>query len=150
LAAKPSPELAIPATLHASLTARLDRLGPLAKEVAQIGAVLGREFSYDLIEQVAGRPAAELRLGLDQLAEAGLLFCRGVAPRASYLFKHALVQDAARAAAAIAASPASRNSVQAACQIVSASTRRRSSHSRQLTPCSRVVPSLAYTAGVGG
>ena len=82
LAAKPSPELAIPATLHASLTARLDRLGPLAKEVAQIGAVLGREFSYDLIEQVAGGPAAELRLGLDQLAEAGLLFCRGVAPRA--------------------------------------------------------------------
>jgi len=86
---------AIPATLHASLIARLDRLGPSAKEVAQIGALIGREFGYDLIRQVAGRPAAELRLALDRLAEAELLFCRGIAPRSSYLFKHALVQDAA-------------------------------------------------------
>jgi tetratricopeptide (TPR) repeat protein len=89
------PELAVPATLHASLIARLDRLGPIAKEVGQIGAVLGREFGYDLIEQVAQKPVAELRGGLDRLAEAGLLFCRGVAPQSSFLFKHALVQDAA-------------------------------------------------------
>ena len=95
LAANPLPELAIPATLHASLIARLDRLGPLAKEVGQIGAVLGREFGYDLLQQVAQRPAVEWRAGLDRLEEAGLLFCRGVAPQSSYLFKHALVQDAA-------------------------------------------------------
>jgi predicted ATPase len=95
LAASPLAELAIPATLHASLIARLDRLGPIAKEIGQIGAVLGREFGYDLIQQVAQRPAADLRLGLDRLAEAGLLFCRGVAPQSSYLFKHSLVQDAA-------------------------------------------------------
>jgi tetratricopeptide (TPR) repeat protein len=95
LAASPLPQLAIPATLHASLIARLDRLGPIAKEVGQIGAVIGREFGYDLIEQVALRPEVELRSGLDRLAEAGLLFCRGAAPQSSYLFKHALVQDAA-------------------------------------------------------
>ena len=87
--------LSIPATLHASLIARLDRLGPIAKEIGQVGAVLGREFDYELIERVAQRSAAELRLGLDRLTEAGLLFCRGVAPQSSYLFKHALVQDAA-------------------------------------------------------
>lgn len=95
LAESPLPGLAIPATLHASLIARFDRLGPIAKEVAQIGAVLGRTFGYDLLEPVAQRPAAELRLGLDRLTEAGLLFCRGVPPHSSYLFKHALVQDAA-------------------------------------------------------
>jgi len=95
LAASPSSTLAIPATLHASLIARLDRLGPVAKEVGQVGAVIGREFGYDLIEQVAQRPAAELGAGLDRLAEAGLLFSRGVPPQSSYLFKHALVQDAA-------------------------------------------------------
>jgi predicted ATPase len=85
----------VPATLHASLMARLDRLGPAPKEIAQIGAVLGREFAYELIEPVAQRPEKELRLALDQLSDAGLLFCRGTAPHASYLFKHALVQDAA-------------------------------------------------------
>jgi class 3 adenylate cyclase len=95
LAASPTPSLAIPATLHASLTARLDRLGPTAKEIAQIGAAIGREFAYDLIEKVAERPIAELRLGLDRLMEAQLLFCHGVEPQSSYLFKHALVQDAA-------------------------------------------------------
>jgi class 3 adenylate cyclase/predicted ATPase len=95
LTASPLPNLSIPATLHASLIARLDRLGPVAKEVGQIGAVIGREFGYELIEHVAQRPAAELQAGLDRLAEAGLLFCRGVAPQSSYLFKHALVQDAA-------------------------------------------------------
>jgi predicted ATPase len=85
----------VPATLHASLMARLDRLGPAAKEIAQIGAVIGREFSYELIGEVAQRSADELRSGLDRLAQAGLLFCRGVAPLSSYLFKHALVQEAA-------------------------------------------------------
>jgi class 3 adenylate cyclase len=87
--------LSVPATLHASLMARLDRLGPAAKEIAQIGAVLGREFAYELIEPVAQRPEKELQAALDQLSEAGLLFCRGTVPHASYLFKHALVQDAA-------------------------------------------------------
>jgi predicted ATPase len=87
--------LSVPATLHASLMARLDRLGLAVKEIAQVGAVLGREFAYELIEPVAQRPEKELQAGLDQLSEAGLLFCRGTAPHASYLFKHALVQDAA-------------------------------------------------------
>ena len=57
--------------------------------------MIGREFSYDLVEQVAQRPIPELRLGLDRLTDAGLLFCRGVAPQSNYLFKHALIQDAA-------------------------------------------------------
>src|SRR5271169_5881339 len=87
--------LSVPATLHASLMARLDRLGPAAKEIAQIGAVLGREFAYELIEPVAQRHERDLQAALDRLGEAGLLFCRGTAPHASYLFKHALVQDAA-------------------------------------------------------
>jgi class 3 adenylate cyclase/predicted ATPase len=85
----------VPATLHASLIARLDRLGPTAKEIAQIGAVLGREFAYELIEPVAQRPEKELQNALGQLSDAGLLFCRGAVPHSSYLFKHALVQDAA-------------------------------------------------------
>jgi class 3 adenylate cyclase len=97
LAASPLPNLAIPATLHASLIARLDRLGPVAKEVAQIGAVIGREFSYELIQPVAQRPQPDLETALDRLADAGLLFCRGTPPHSSYLFKHALVQDAAYA-----------------------------------------------------
>ena len=85
----------VPATLHASLMARLDRLGPVPKETAQIAAVLGREFSYELIESVAQNPERKLQAALGQLGDAGLLFCRGTAPHASYLFKHALVQDAA-------------------------------------------------------
>ena len=85
----------VPPTLHASLMARLDRLGPAPKKTAQIGAVLGREFSYELIQAVAPRPDRELQAALEQLSDAGLLFCRGSAPHASYLFKHALVQDAA-------------------------------------------------------
>jgi len=95
LAASPLPSAAIPATLLASLFARLDRLGTVAREVAQVGAVIGREFGYDLIDRVARRPAAELQAGLGRLTEAGLLFCRGAAPQSTYLFKHALVQDAA-------------------------------------------------------
>ena len=93
-AAVPSPALAVPASLHALLMARLDRLGP-AKETAQIGAAIGREFGYELIEPVAQRPERELQAALDQLGESGLLFCRGVPPHSTYLFKHALVQDAA-------------------------------------------------------
>ena len=93
-AAVPSPALAVPASLHASLMARLDRLGP-AKEVAQIGAAIGREFSHALLAAVARKPEAELESALDRLIAAGLLFRQGVPPHASYLFKHALVQDAA-------------------------------------------------------
>ena len=89
------PDLAIPATLHASLIARLDRLGRVSREIGQIGAVIGREFGYELIDAVSQRPVPELQSGLDRLVEAGLLFCRGTPPDSSYLFKHALVQDAA-------------------------------------------------------
>ena len=85
---------AVPASLHASLMARLDRLGH-AKEVAQVGAVIGREFSHALLAAVAAKTEAELQSALDRLIEAGLLFRQGVAPNATYLFKHALVQDAA-------------------------------------------------------
>ena len=90
----PSSSIAVPASLHASLMARLDRLGP-AKEVAQIGAVIGREFSHALLAAVANKPEAELQSTLDRLVAAGLLFRQGVPPHATYLFKHALVQDAA-------------------------------------------------------
>ena len=94
VAAIPSPSVAVPASLHASLMARLDRLGS-AKEVAQIGAVIGREFPHALIAAVARKAELELRSALDRLIEAGLLFSQGVPPHANYLFKHALVQDAA-------------------------------------------------------
>jgi predicted ATPase len=94
VAAVPSPGLAVPASLHASLMARLDRLGP-AKEVAQIGAAIGREFSHAVLALVVSKPEAELRSSLDRLVQAGLLFRQGVPPHATYLFKHALVQDAA-------------------------------------------------------
>src|SRR5258705_2355532 len=90
----PSLDQAVPASLHASLMARLDRLGP-AKEVAQIGAAIGREFSHALLTSVARQTAAELELALDRLVQAGLLFRQGVPPDANYLFKHALVQDVA-------------------------------------------------------
>jgi predicted ATPase len=94
IAAVPSPALALPATLHASLMARLDRLGP-AKEVAQIGAAISREFSHALLAAVMRKPEAELGSALDRLIAAGLLFRQGLAPHATYRFKHALVQDAA-------------------------------------------------------
>ena len=90
----PSPSVAVPASLHASLMARLDRLGP-AKELAQIGAAIGREFSHGLMAAVAGKPEAEVQPALDRLVAAGLLFRQGSPPHATYLFKHALVQDAA-------------------------------------------------------
>ena len=90
----PSHAQGIPASLHASLLARLDRLGH-AKEVAQIGAAIGREFSHALLTAAAQRTEAELAQALDRLIEAGLLFRQGVPPDARYLFKHALVQDVA-------------------------------------------------------
>lgn len=95
LSTPPSAALLIPATLHASLIARLDRLGPGPKEIAQIGAAIGRGFSYELVASVANRSGTELKAELDQLTRAGLVFQRGTPPDASYSFKHALVQDAA-------------------------------------------------------
>ena len=90
----PSPAPAIPASLHASLMARLDRLGP-AKELAQIGAAIGREFSHPLLAVVAHKPEAELQTALDRLISAGLLLRQSGAPYATYCFKHVLVRDAA-------------------------------------------------------
>jgi tetratricopeptide (TPR) repeat protein len=92
--AGPMRALAIPTSLHGSLLARLDRLAP-TREVAQIGAALGRSFSYELISAVAGMPQQRLDEALDQLATAELIFRRGTPPDAEYTFKHALVQDAA-------------------------------------------------------
>ena len=89
-----TPSRTIPATLHASLLARLDRLGS-AKEVAQVGAAIGREFFYDLIAAVSPLVEPELGAGLKQLIASGLVFGRGTPPEATYLFKHALVQDVA-------------------------------------------------------
>jgi class 3 adenylate cyclase/tetratricopeptide (TPR) repeat protein len=93
-AAVPSPVLAVPASLHASLMARLDRLGS-AKAIAQVGAVIGRGFSHALVAAVVHKSQRELETGLEQLIAAGLLFRQGAPPHATYLFKHALVQDAA-------------------------------------------------------
>jgi len=95
IAAVPSPTLPVPASLYASLMARLDRLGGPAKELAQIAAVIGREFSHALLASVVDQPKAQLTSALDRLITAGLLFRRGAPPHATYLFKHALVQDAA-------------------------------------------------------
>jgi class 3 adenylate cyclase/predicted ATPase len=88
------PPLAIPTTLHDSLIARLDRLASV-KEVAQIGAVIGREFSHQLVAAVADRSGADLDAALEQLVASELVFRRGTPPEATYSFKHALVQDAA-------------------------------------------------------
>src|SRR5258706_9286996 len=90
----PLPPLAIPETLQDSLMARLDRLAPV-KEVAQIGAAIGRCFSYALLRSVAGRDDLTLAAALAQLEEAELLVRRGAPPEATYSFKHALVQEAA-------------------------------------------------------
>ena len=92
--AGPVASLAIPTSLHASLLARLDRLAP-TREVAQLGAALGRSFSYELIRAVAGIPQQKLDEALEQLASAELIFRRGAPPNSEYAFKHALVQDAA-------------------------------------------------------
>jgi class 3 adenylate cyclase/predicted ATPase len=90
----PLPPLAIPTTLHASLMARLDRQSPVRK-IAEIGAALGREFSYELIGAVAEWPESELRDALDHLVASELVYSRGTSPDAVYTFKHTLVQEAA-------------------------------------------------------
>ncbi len=92
--AGPLPPLAIPSTLQDSLMARLDRL-ETAKEIAQIGAAIGREFSYPLLNAVVGRDEASLQAALAQLVDAELLFPAGAPPDMRYIFKHALVQDTA-------------------------------------------------------
>jgi TOMM system kinase/cyclase fusion protein len=90
----PLPPLAIPATLHDSLMARLDRLATV-KDVAQLGATIGRTFAYELLQAVSPLDDATLQQGLRQLVEAEFLYQRGIAPQATYVFKHALIQDAA-------------------------------------------------------
>jgi predicted ATPase len=90
----PLPPLAIPTTLHDSLMARLDRLAPV-KEVAQIGAAIGREFSHELLAAVAPMSGNHLSDALEQLVSSELVFRRGAPPDATYSFKHVLVQDTA-------------------------------------------------------
>jgi predicted ATPase/class 3 adenylate cyclase len=90
----PLPPLAIPSTLHASLMARLDRLAPV-REVAQIGAVVGRDFSYELLSAVAGLSQERLEEALGHLVRSELVFCQGEIPHSVYTFKHVLVRDAA-------------------------------------------------------
>jgi class 3 adenylate cyclase/predicted ATPase len=87
--------LAVPATLHASLLGHLDRLGPAARNAAQTGAVIGHNFSYELLTAAAPLAEPELKEALRRLVEAGLVLQRGLPPAAEYLFKHALVQDTA-------------------------------------------------------
>jgi predicted ATPase len=93
----PLPPLAIPRTLQASLIARLDRLSPAVREMAQIGAVAGRDFHYDLLKAIARWPKERLEEALEQLVRSELIFRRGEIPHAVYTFKHALVRDAAYA-----------------------------------------------------
>ena len=95
LSAVSHPAFSVPATLHASLMARLDRLGRAARDVAQTGAAIGREFGFGLLTSTTDLAEPQLREALDRLTSAGLLFVRGTLPESSYMFKHALVQDAA-------------------------------------------------------
>ena len=92
-------ELHVPATLHASLIARLDHLGPEARGTAQAGSVIGREFSYALLRRMSEASgigsAQKIESSLNALVGSGLIFVRGTVPEATYTFKHALVQDAA-------------------------------------------------------
>jgi class 3 adenylate cyclase/tetratricopeptide (TPR) repeat protein len=90
-----SPGFPVPSTLQALLMARLDRLGLAAKDIAQTGAAIGREFGFGLLASVIDLAEPQLHEALDRLANAGLLFVRGTPPQSSYIFKHALVQDAA-------------------------------------------------------
>jgi predicted ATPase len=85
---------AIPPTLQQSLMARLDRLGP-ARELAQVGSVIGRGFSYGLLRAVAGMDDAPLQAALEKIADADIVLVRGLPPDSDYRFKHALIQDAA-------------------------------------------------------
>src|SRR5262249_9163429 len=91
-----STSLAVPATLHASLMARLDRVGSAAKEIAQMGAAIGRGVSYEPVSVIHQGTETERRDAVGRLVDAGLVFQRGVPPQATFLFKHALVQDAAQ------------------------------------------------------
>ncbi len=93
---RPLSPLAVPTTLQDSLVARLDRLGP-GKDVAMIGAAIGREFSHELIAAVSALPPVGLDAALERLTGSGLVSRRGTPPYATYAFKHALVQDAAYA-----------------------------------------------------
>jgi predicted ATPase len=93
---RPLPPWAIPTTLHASLMARLDRLAPV-REVAQIGAVAGRDFHYELLSAIAQMPQEKLEEALGELVRSELIFRRGEIPHAVYTFKHTLVRDAAYA-----------------------------------------------------
>jgi predicted ATPase len=90
----PLPPLAIPSTLHDSLMARLDRLSA-ARELAQLGAVLGREFAYEVLQAVSPLDETTLQQGLAQLVDAELVYQRGLPPQCRYIFKHALIQEAA-------------------------------------------------------
>src|SRR5262249_17962932 len=90
----PLPSLAIPTTLHASLMARLDRLAPV-RRIAEIGAMIGRGFSHELVAAVSQGPESDLNDALQQLVASELVYRRGTAPDAVYTFKHTLVQDAA-------------------------------------------------------
>jgi tetratricopeptide (TPR) repeat protein len=95
LSAMPRSAFAVPATLHASLMARLDRLGTRTKEIAQIAAAIGREFSHELLTLVSQRDPEDVANSLVRLTDAGLVFCRGTLPQTVFLFKHALVRDIA-------------------------------------------------------
>ena len=113
LSSVPHPALSVPATLHASLMARLDRLGPAAKDVAQTGAAIGREFGFELLASVTDLPEPQLHEALDRLTNAGLLFVRGHPPRrqlhlqaragAGCGLRHLAAQPAPAAARSIAA-----------------------------------------------
>jgi class 3 adenylate cyclase/predicted ATPase len=91
----PDASLAIPPTLYASLMARIDRLGADTKEIAQIGSVLGREFSYEALASIAQKTDRDLQAALTRLGDAALVFCRGSPPQATYMYKHALIRDTA-------------------------------------------------------
>jgi predicted ATPase len=91
---RPLSGVSIPATLQDLLMARLDRL-PSIREVAQLGSILGREFAYEMLQAITTLEESALHRGLDQLVDAELLYQRGRRPRAKYIFKHALVHDAA-------------------------------------------------------
>jgi class 3 adenylate cyclase/tetratricopeptide (TPR) repeat protein len=95
LAGVPGSPMGVPPTLHASLMARLDRLGDAAKEIAQVAAAIGRDFSYELLALVADEPEQELQRQLTRLVEAGLVFVQGAHPNTEFQFKHALVQEVA-------------------------------------------------------
>lgn len=94
--AGPWRQLAIPATLTDSLMARIDRTGPF-KKIAQVGATIGREFSYKILSAVADAEPDHIEAALSHLEEAGLIVCRGYPPEATYTFKHVMIQNAAHA-----------------------------------------------------